>query len=471
MHLTDKYCNQSCGLMLGCSETFKKHLINFNSIKSIRKNIPFELYDSSSKQHKFKEILKDDILKMLSVSSTEIQIVQKALEGMERNYSKILSGEQSQLFIYPSMFYYDSRVGANETLNPDLLEKEKSRLEGVENLNRESEKTLDDIQNYLKRIKPQISEQEFFDAFVTLFFSSRGICIHSFKMDSYLSIFIEKAQKERKSNSSLGFGLTSLEKAIAKALNISNDELTRISEKLMQNLNEVLKSSDAKHIDGRKIHLAIDSTLEGEDKRKAKSKFKPGRKYTKKEIYGGIRLAIFESICKFAGENDLLIMLPDQKLIVCIEIKQHMALEGELSKRDHIDGNLKSAASQLRKNVEYILRVHGNILSPGWDFLKIAAISPRLGNMNRICESCRPFIITSDMIKEPGGITKWWNSLGLDKRKILNSNTRKKFYNEYLRFFNRIVNLSAVRLHPDPFQNWQQIQGDNCQNTWKTQKL
>ena len=195
MHLTDKYCNQSCGLMLGCSETFKKHLINFNSIKSIRKNIPFELYDSPSKQHKFKEILNDDILKMLSVSSTEIQIVQKALEGMERNYSKILSGEQSQLFIYPSMFYYDSRVGANETLNPDLLEKEKSRLEGVENRNRESEKTLDDIQNYLKRIKPQISEQEFFDAFVTLFFSSRGICIHSLKMDSYLSIFIEKAQK------------------------------------------------------------------------------------------------------------------------------------------------------------------------------------------------------------------------------------------------------------------------------------
>ena len=464
MNTSDRFCKQSCGLMLGCSDAFKKYLDELKKLNQKQENIPFKLFDTLEKQQKFQSILTDDTIKTLSLSAKDIQIFQKALEGMERNYSEILTGEKRHMFVYPSMFCYDSRIDCNETLNPELLEKRQRQLENTENSTNESKKSLEEIKNYLRRIKPQLCEQEFFDAFVTLFYSHRGICIHSLKMDAYLSIFIEKAQKERKSNKSLGFGLTALEKSIAKVLNISKDELNSICDKVTEHLKETGKMNDGKGIVGSKIHQAIDDVLEDDDKRLVKSKFKVNKKYSTKEVYGGIRLAKFESICKFAGENDLLIMLPDQKLIVCIEIKQHMTSFNELPKNDRMDRNLKSAASQLRKNVEYISRVHGKVFSTGWDFVKLAAISPRVHNMHQVCESCQRFIITSDIFKEHGAIEKWWKSTGLDGRKVLNPNARKNSYNDYLKFFNRIVNLSAVRFHPDPFQNWKQIQGDKTQH-------
>lgn len=90
MNTSDRFCKQSCGLMLGCSDAFKKYLDELKKLNKKQENIAFKLFDTLEKQQKFQSILTDDIIKSLSLSAKDIQIFQKALEGMERNYSEIL---------------------------------------------------------------------------------------------------------------------------------------------------------------------------------------------------------------------------------------------------------------------------------------------------------------------------------------------------------------------------------------------
>ena len=105
--------------------------------------------------------------------------------------------------------------------------------------------------------------------------------------------------------------------------------------------------------------------------------------------------------------------------------------------------------------------MHGAILSPGWKFAKIAVVGPRVYNRERICPSCDPFVISTEMINEPGGMERWWKNSGLDKIEELDEKSKKEAYDDFLRFSNRLVNLSAVRVIPDPLHSWEQIQGQN----------
>ena len=153
-------------------------------------------------------------------------------------------------------------------------------------------------------------------------------------------------------------------------------------------------------------------------------------------------------------------MLPDRKLIICIEVKRHMKKD-EGVVHDNLDGNLRCASNQLKKNADYTSRIHGAILSPGWKFVKVAAISPYVYNQGKICPTCNLFVITTDTINQPGGIEKWWENTGLGKIEELDAKSKQEAYNDFLRYFNRLVNLSAVRVLPDPFRSWEQIQGQN----------
>ena len=153
-------------------------------------------------------------------------------------------------------------------------------------------------------------------------------------------------------------------------------------------------------------------------------------------------------------------MLPDRKLILCVEVKRHMRADNGGAQRN-IDGNLQCASGQLKKNAEFTSRMHGAILSPDWKCVKIAAIGPHVYNRDRICPTCNPFVITTDMINQPGGMERWWRNSGLDKIEVLDAKSKKEAYAEFLMFFNRLVNLSLVRVVPDPFLSWEQIQGQN----------
>ena len=65
------------------------------------------------------------------------------------------------------------------------------------------------------------------------------------------------------------------------------------------------------------------------------------------------------------------------------------------------------------------------------------------------------------MIKQPNGMLKWWQGTGLDQIGEMDPRMKQKSYEEFLMFYNRIVNLSKVRVIPEAFKTWGQIQGEN----------
>ena len=70
--------------------------------------------------------------------------------------------------------------------------------------------------------------------------------------------------------------------------------------------------------------------------------------------------------------------------------------------------------------------------------------------------------MTSEILKTPGGLDKWWEETGLaDRAQKLEQKEKDTAYNEFQLMFNRLVCLSSVRVVPDPFQTWTQIQGNN----------
>ena len=125
-----------------------------------------------------------------------------------------------------------------------------------------------------------------------------------------------------------------------------------------------------------------------------------------------------------------------------------------------IDHQMKSASSQLKKNARFFSTMHGAILSPGWQFAKVCAVSPTLYNSEMICRNCKRFILTTDILKTPDGLEKWWKETGLaDRCNIFDQKVKDDAYTEFQRFFNRLVCLSSVRIVPDSFHTWVQIQG------------
>ena len=52
------------------------------------------------------------------------------------------------------------------------------------------------------------------------------------------------------------------------------------------------------------------------------------------------------------------------------------------------------------------------------------------------------------------------NVLGIYKNK-LDQKSKDEAYGEFQLFFHRLVCMSSVRIVPDPFHTWEQIQGDN----------
>ena len=157
-------------------------------------------------------------------------------------------------------------------------------------------------------------------------------------------------------------------------------------------------------------------------------------------------------------------MLPDSKLIISVEIKRHMKCKAEHSnsaKTLNIDKNMISASQQLKKNSQFISTKHGAILSPDWQFVKICAISPSVYNPDKICSHCEKFILTTDILKTPGGLDKWWKETGLsDRMHLFDQKSKDEAYNEFQLFFNRVVCMSSVRVVADPFHTWAQVQGN-----------
>ena len=443
---------------------------------------------------------------------------------METHYKDVLDGKKETLTLYPDGFQFDKRVETYNTAVLCQLEKMKENLEkkqaeefeatndlihilkqqqkdgkscgqviknvlgsstdlpqDVKNeLNRffqdhsfyhESdlkdmikktivENQLKAMKKFIQKIKPQQAEAEIINQLSSLFFNQRGLLLHSLKMDTFLQIFTDEAKRYRKKHNP-GFELTPLENQIANAINLTPMELEDAAKNITEQL---IKYNDGKNkltFSGKEIYSAINRCDFWHEnlKTRAKRKFDGKMKYSLQDIKNAIKLSRFEHEAKHPGEVDVLGILPDIELIMQIEVK--CDLKTNSAEKNNL--NLKSAAKQLQKYSNHIARVHGPVLTENWKYLKVAAILPNVGNLERVCNHCRRFIITTDVM-ENKGLPIWWKEIGILDTKVETSNSKERFYEDFLNLFNRLVNLTAISRQKATFNAWKEVQGENRQN-------
>ena len=176
-----------------------------------------------------------------------------------------------------------------------------------------------------------------------------------------------------------------------------------------------------------------------------------------------MRLSKFEYQSDLPGEMDFLIVLPDMKIFINVEVKAKMNDQEKLTHMVYIDGNLRSAAKQTHKHAMYTSQIHGSIISEQWRFIKVAAIIPNVDNLERVCDHCKKFVITNAILEAEGGLSKWWNDTGIFEGVEKIDAIKHKSYKEFLNIFNRIVNLSAMAKQQVVSNAWKQIVGETIQ--------
>merc|ERR1712038_1048212 len=198
-------------------------------------------------------------------SEDEQKVFRKSLEGMSSNYPKILTGQEKNMFYAPSSFNFDSRIKENESSVPDVLDEMKATLESKENLTSKESSNLKKIQDHLRKLRPQLAEQEFVDALACFFYQQRGIFIHSLKLDDHLKVLTNKAREYRRQNKNMGFALTDFENKLKEQLNIDDQTLIDAADSVVNILQANDKGTGGQRIKGRLIIKSIDNQLKGND--------------------------------------------------------------------------------------------------------------------------------------------------------------------------------------------------------------
>ena len=183
---SDSNCKKTCGLQYGISEVFHQTVVEQQNVKASKDLIkPKTFYDPEDKRL-YGHML-DDVMIKTFYSEEEQKIFRKSLCGMNSNYPEILKGKEKNMFYSPPSFNFDSRIKDNESCVPDALDEMQASLESKQNLTPKEAVNLKKIQDHLKKLRPQLAEQEFVDALACFFYNYRGIFIHSLKLDDHLS--------------------------------------------------------------------------------------------------------------------------------------------------------------------------------------------------------------------------------------------------------------------------------------------
>ena len=307
----------TCKLQYGISEEFDRILLEQQKIKSsfTTKSQP-QTFSDPKDQQVYKHMLNDVIFKIFN-SPEEQTILRASLEGMNKNYPEILKGEEQNMFYAPTAFNFDSRIGEESSV-PDTLDQMQASLESKENLTLKEQNTLKKIQAHLRKLRPQLAEQEFVDALACFFFQKRGIFIHSLKLDDHLKVLTDKAKFHRKQNKTVGFAFTDLETKLKKQFNVSDQSLSDKADTIATHLLSQSQLTPGQKVKGRTVREAIEQRFKGNERTYTMKQFKAGQQYTMEEVRDGVKLGAFQSECRVAGENDLFIMFPDSKLILCV---------------------------------------------------------------------------------------------------------------------------------------------------------
>ena len=492
---SDQNCSSECGCRLGADHKFELEVNKEQDILDKQGKQMNDLGLKDTEYDLFLPILKDVILNIFTDPEEE-KIFKKALYGMREKFLDTLDGSKKSMSLFPEKFDYDSRVKLHNPVVIELLEEMKR-----------TRNDFKEIEMSIKKLKPQAAEELVFNSLARFFFNNRGMFLHSLKLDQYMKIFVDLSAQERKNfksqeNNSLGSQLTPIEKKVKEAFRMTEESLNAPGDAVilvLKQLQPESASSVALNIDKSDPTLAkissstdtnsafkfkgyeIKNALEDKNVTKtvkkgftkmAQGKFDDQKDYFEEDVRDILRVCKFHFEARFPGENDFLTILADLKLFVCVEVKCQVDTKAREVKATNssksnsqpdLDGNLKSAASQLKKNAYHTAKMHAPILSREWKFLKIAAIIPDIINKQRLCNHCRKWILTEDIIRKPGGLQKWWEETGIqDEIGKIEQQRKEEGYKDYLVLFNRYINLSRIGLQKTtPPRSWEQVQGSN----------
>ena len=125
-----------------------------------------------------------------------------------------------------------------------------------------------------------------------------------------------------------------------------------------------------KVIDDKKKHNEISAIIKNLTKVTNKTD------YTFNETKNAISIGLTHHYFRPHGEIDFLAVLPDECLILNIEVKQQIKINSRNAKK-----LLKEASSQMKRNEQNLARLLSPMLSKGWRLAKVAVILP--GNLKK----------------------------------------------------------------------------------------
>ena len=375
-----------------------------------------------------------------------------------QNYGNIVDGTKKEITAFPPLWTYPDSVGKHALVVEDQLGERLAKLKEKCQKTAEDREEMDYIESFLRMIRPKTAERDVFYSLLHLVSQMKGILIHSFDPSQYLKVFRKRARVEQKSikiqnRTGKPFRLTDLQNGVLKALNITVDIPQMVSE-VLSNLNAITGTINDGTFKGQSIHEAINNVdrMSSNSKEQAKSKFKNGdTDYTRHQIEANVSHAIYSAETSFQGEMDFLVILPQYRTLINVEVKKQMTT-GKATP----NGQLKTASKQAMRNARYVGRVHGDALDKEWNFLKLAAILPGELDYEHICDHCRKFIITD--VRDERKLSKWLRKNILPQEFQTRDWEEEKSYQQFANLAKRLISYSSVVTEVvDP--SWQQIQG------------
>ena len=126
-------------------------------------------------------------------------------------------------------------------------------------------------------------------------------------------------------------------------------------------------------------------------------------------------------------EYDSLIILPEFKLIINIEVKRGSCLKV-----------LKDAADQTKKHFSFFMRVFGSLLSTQWKFVKAACIPNLIPKEKIPCNNCNNFYVKN---KDILNIEQWLSNI----TKECEIFKERDFKEEYESLLEGLIGFSSLR--------------------------
>merc|ERR1712062_230585 len=149
--------------------------------------------------------------------------IEEMQNKLEKEYSHIIGGNHNGLVVIPSRFQYSKDVSIPIEDLKSKINEEKARTNSDKEFVKKMEGLLHDFEG-------NVTEHKVYSALTRIWKDKRGLLLHSFKPEMFLSTLTQRAKKQRENNCDLEF--SKLEQKIAKILGIDvKEEVDEIMEK------------------------------------------------------------------------------------------------------------------------------------------------------------------------------------------------------------------------------------------------